>query len=122
MQDLLTILQSILRKKQNKMVIQIILHAILALLGFILLYKSVSLLKNFNKEKREMYFLTRKQVKHIVSALVLFGLVYIGLQFFLFFKGNFDMSPTFEQCLQYSNEALLIISLIYLIFKFKKKK
>jgi len=104
------------------MVLQIILHAVLALLGGILLYKSASLLKNFNKEKREMYFLTRKQVKHTVSALVLFGLVYIVLQFFSFFKGNLDMSPTFEQCLQYGNEALLIIALIYLIFKFKKKK
>lgn len=97
-----------------------ILHTIPMILSVILVYKAITILYNLRKQKRDMYYLTRKQVIRFVSSLTLFGLIYIILQLILYTK-QLWVSPTWEEIVQCTNEVFLIFALIFLIFKFRKK-
>lgn len=100
--------------------ITILLHLLPTILSVVLLTKTVLMLKRLRKNKKDMYFLSRIQVTHVIRALVSFSIIYVILQAVLFFSGQWIPAKGTD-FLHYGNETALIAALIYLIYKFKRK-
>lgn len=99
--------------------ISYILHLIPLVLSIILMTKSIIVIHQLRNKKKEMYYLTRRQVSNFLIMLTTISVVYQSLQIVTYMKDLWIQS--IEEIIRYSYEGILIISLLLILYKIKKK-
>lgn len=114
--------QNILITKQNNMITEFLLRGFLSIMGLLLFIKSTILLRNFYKERKTMYHLTRTQVKRTAMTFIIFGLIYAILNIAAFVNVQLNPTHSIAEVVQYANEVVLLTALIYVMFRVRKRK